>query len=66
MKRRKCGNKEKSAGFTKFVNMTKRVFFRKFVNKTLSEIAGTHTKAGGINGGFGDSGDYKQILRIGY
>ncbi|AET61960.1 hypothetical protein HPL003_26230 [Paenibacillus terrae HPL-003] len=37
MKLRKCGNKEKSAGFTKFVNMTKRAFFRKFVNKTLCE-----------------------------
>ncbi|WP_342429130.1 tyrosine-type recombinase/integrase [Paenibacillus sp. FSL L8-0158] len=38
LKRRKCGNQEQSAGFTKFVNMTKRVFFRKFVNKLLDEI----------------------------
>ncbi|AJW69289.1 hypothetical protein PPE_06110 [Paenibacillus polymyxa E681] len=38
MKLRKCGNQEKSAGFTKFVNRTKRAFFRKFVNNTLGEI----------------------------
>lgn len=42
LKRRKCGNREKSAEFTKFVNMTKRVFFRKFVNKTLSAISQIH------------------------